>query len=324
MRRREFIKAIACSAIAWPLAAPGQQPTSPTIGFLRNSPPDAELTAAFIRGLNEVGYQEGRNVSLAYQWAGGHRDRLLQIASSLVSSKVAVIIAGGDEAIRAASLSTSTIPTVFVTGDDPVKAGYVANLNHPGGNITGTTFFSGAVLQTKQLELLHELAPTAHTVALLTNPSEPTTFDEGAVLAAANSFEIKLHVVGAASEKEFASAFASLPNMGVDLLMVAGNALFTSHRSQLAALAARYRLPAVYNQREYVREGGLMSYGSSISDAYRQAGLYAGRILKGDKPADLPILQATKFELAINLKAAKALELLVPPSFLARADEVIE
>jgi ABC-type uncharacterized transport system substrate-binding protein len=322
MRRRELI-ALLGGAAAWPLAARAQQPAIPVIGFLRNTPPDNDLVAAFRVGLNVSGFREGQNVTIDYRWTAGQHDQLLAMAKALVDDKVAAIVAGGDEAIRAAKSSTPTIPIVFVSGDDPIKAGYVDSLR-PDGNLTGATFYSGAVLGTKQLELLHSLIPTATTVALLADREEPTTFDIVAMQAAARSLGLQIHVVNASSARDFETAFASLAQLHIDAVVVAGNALFTSHRAQLVALAARYSVPVIYNQRGYARAGGLMSYGSSITTTYRQAGIYAGQILKGKSPADLPIMQPTKFDFVINLKAAKALGIDVPAQLLALADDTIE
>jgi ABC-type uncharacterized transport system substrate-binding protein len=322
MKRREFIALLGSAAIVRPVGVRAQ--SIPLIGFLRNTVADRELVAAFREGLKEVGYQENQDVTVDYEWTEGHRERLSALASDLVGRHVSVIVAGGNEAIRAAKSSTSTIPIIFASGEDPVKANYVTSLNRPNTNVTGVTFYSGAVLEPKQLQLIHQLVPNARVVALLANPHEPATFDTKAMQNAASSLGIKVQQVDASSEHDFVEAFARIAEMHAGALVVAGNALFTSRRPRIVALAASHAIPTVYNQREYARSGGLMSYGSNIATAYHQAGYYAGRILKGDKPADLPVLRPTKFELVINLKTAKALGLTVPPSMQIAADEIIE
>lgn len=321
MRRRDFIQVIAGSV--WPFAARAQQSAMPVIGFLRNTSPDAGLTAAFRAGLKEAGFTENKNVTVDYRWTKGHGDQLSATAMALVHEKVAVIVAGGDDAIAVAKSSTSRIPIVFASGEDPIKAGYVTSL-HPDRNLTGATFYSGAILETKQLEILHELLPNAATFALLVNRDYPRTFDAEAMQTAADSLKLQLRIFNAASEAALEPTFASLAQSHIDALVVAGNVLFTGHRPELVQLAARYRIPAIYNQRGYAAAGGLMSYGSRITTAYRQVGTYAGEILKGKKPVDLPVMQPTKFELVINLKAAKQLSLNVPTTLLATADDVIE
>jgi ABC-type uncharacterized transport system substrate-binding protein len=262
-------------------------------------------------------------VTIDYRWTKGHGDQLLAMAKALVRRKVAVIVAGGDDAIAVAKSNTSTIPIVFASGEDPIKAGYVTSL-HPDKNLTGATFYSGAILETKQLEILHELLPNAATVALLVNRNYPRTFDAEAIQTAAGSLRLHLNVFNATTEADFEPTFAKMAQARIEALVVAGNVLFTGHRPELVQLAARYKIPAIYNQRGYAAAGGLMSYGSRITTAYHQAGTYAGEILKGRKPADLPVMQPTKFELVINLKAAKQLSLNVPTTLLATADDVIE
>src|SRR6516162_4521011 len=307
MRRRDFIRAIVGSATAWPLAARGQQSAKPVIGFLRNTTPDesAYLLTALRKGLNEAGYVEGENLAIEYRWGGGHQDQLRSLADDLIRHKVSLIIGGGDAAIIAARAATATVPLVFVTGDDPVKLGYVVQLNQPGGNATGVTFLS-ATLRTKQLELLHELVPNASVIGMLVNPKIPASKDHiREQQAAANTLGLSLQIVAASSERDLAPAFASLADNRASALYVDGDSLFTGLRAPLAALATQHAIPTVFNERESVAAGGLMSYGASTIDAYRQAGIYVGRILKGEKPADLPVVQPTKYELVINLKTAK-------------------
>ena len=276
----------------------------------------------FLRGLKAAGYVEGQNVAIEYQWAEGQNDRLAALAADLVNRQVAVIVAGGTS--QQAKAATSTIPIVFTSGGDPVNLGLVVSLNRPGGNITGATFYSGA-LGAKQLVLLRELVPKAKVIGMLVNPSMASAAPQVKdAQEAARVIGQQIHVVNASSENEFEAAFRTLAQLRVHALLVAVDPLFDSHPRQLVELAARRTVPAVYNLREFVSAGGLMSYGASIADTYRQAGVYAGQILKGAKPADLPVVLPTKFELVINLKTAKALGVTVPPTLLARADEVIE
>jgi len=325
MRRREFITLLGSTAVVWSFAAHGQSP-KPVIGFLRNTTPDesAYLLTALRKGLNEAGYVEGENLAIEYRWGGGHQDRLRGLADDLIRHKVSLIIGGGDAAIIAARAATATVPMVFVTGDDPVKLGYVVQLNQPGGNATGVTFLSNT-LRTKQLELLHELVPNASVIGMLVNPKIPASKDHiGEQQAAARALGLSLQIVEASSERDFVPAFASLADNRAGALYIEGDSLFTGLRAQLAALATQHAMPTIFNTRESVIAGGLMSYGASTTDAYRQAGIYVGRILKGEKPADLPIVQPTKFELVINLKTAKALGLNVPTSMQLLADELIE
>jgi putative tryptophan/tyrosine transport system substrate-binding protein len=326
MRRREFI-AFLGGAAAWPLGTGAQQPAIPVIGFLsgRSSNESRYLVAAFENGLREVGFVGGRDVAIEFHWADGQYDRLPGQAADLVRRQVAVIVAlGGTPAILAAKAATSTIPLVFVSGDDPIRLGLVASLNRPGGNVTGASPLNPQ-LGAKRLDILHELVPKTVAIGLLVNPKAlMADMQLEAAEAAARALGRQLHVLMAADADEIDGAFASLAQRGDGALMLSGDPFFNSRRDQLVALAARHKIPALYHTREIAVAGGLMSYGASVEDSYRQAGVYAGRILKGEKPGDLPVLQPTKFELVINLKTAKALGLEIPPMLLFRADEVIE
>jgi putative tryptophan/tyrosine transport system substrate-binding protein len=320
VRRRDFITLLA--AAAWPLAARAQQPAMPVVGFLNSSSPSgyAPQVMAFRQGLKEPGYIEGRSVTIQYRWAEGHYDRLPQLAADLVRQKVAVIAATTTTAVLAAKAATATIPIVFEMASDPVKLGLVASLNRPGGNLTGVTNL-GIEVGPKRSELLREIIPTAMTFALLINPSnptlaEPTTRDVG---AAARTLGVQLHVASATTDNEIDDAFARLAEQRVDGLVIGSDPFFSSRSERLASLALRYALPAVYQRREFAVAGGLMSYGADTSDAYRLAGIYTGRVLKGEKPADLPVQQATKVELYINLKTAKTLGITIPLPLSGRA-----
>ena len=327
MRRREFITLLGGAAAAWPVTAHAQQPAMPMVGFLS---PQAVGTSgsfldAFRRGLAETGYVEGQNVAIEYRMAGGQLDRLPALAADLVRLQASVIATSGSTAALAAKAATRSIPIAFSVPEDPVKLGLVASLARPGGNATGINFLSTEVL-TKRMGLLRELVPTAVQVAVLINPANPanTSATLTEVEAVARALGLQIQFFKASTSGEIDSAFATLVRERSDALLVAGDGFFTSRRVQLAALAARHALPATYSTRDFAEVGGLMSYGTSLTDAYRQIGAYAGRILKGANPADLPVVQATKFELVINLQTAKLFGLTVPPTLLARADEVIE
>jgi putative ABC transport system substrate-binding protein len=326
MRRRKFIGLIGGVAVTWPLMAHAQ-PARPVIGFLHPTSPDAntDRLRAFWQGLKETGYVEGENVAIEYRWAEGQYDRLPALAAELVRRQVALIVTAAGGASSAAKGATAIIPIVFAVGEDPVALGLVASLAHPGGNLTGINFFNYELVA-KRLELLRELAPGSTHVALLVNPTDAanteTTVRE--VGTAARSIGLQVRILNAGTSREIDAAFAAMARERPDVLFVGGGALFNSRRVQLALLAARHGIPAIYAQREYADAGGLVSYGTNLADAFRQVGVYAGRILEGAKPADLPVVQSTKFELVINAQAARTLGLVVPPSLLARADEVIE
>jgi putative tryptophan/tyrosine transport system substrate-binding protein len=325
--RREFITLLGGAAAAWPLAARAQQVAMPVLGFV--NPTSAQSwtrpLSAFLKGLSETGYVEGRNVAIEYRWAEGRYDRLPAMVADLVRRQVSVIAATSTPAALAAKAATTTIPIVFEIGSDPIQLGLVGSLRRPGGNTTGVTQLVQEVTP-KILELLHELLPTAHVMALLINPTAPALAQTytSEVLTAAHSLGLELHVLNASSERDFDGVFSRLIELRAGGLVIGAEALFTSHSEQLAALAAHYGVPAIYKRREFAAAGGLMSYGSDITDSWRLAGIYTGRVLKGEKPADLPVQQATKIELYINLKTAKALGITVPLPVSGRADEVIE
>ena len=325
MKRREFIMLLG-GAAGWPLAVCAQQkPSMPVIGFLNSrSPTDsADLVAAFHQALGEVGFFEGRNVAIEYRWAEGYYDRLPAMAADLVDRQVTVIAATFLQAVRPASAATKTIPIIFDIGGDPVNLGLVVSLNRPGGNLTGVSQFA-VLLEAKRLELLRELLPQATTVAFLVNPTNPNTeSDTRDMQTAARTLGLRLHVLSANTEGEIDAAFVVLVHQ-TGALVVQSDSFFNGRRDQLAALAVRHSVPAIYDERNYAVAGGLMSYGGSQTDAYPQVGVYTGRILKGEKPGELPVVQSTKIELIINLKAAKALGLTSPLPLLGRADEVIE
>jgi putative ABC transport system substrate-binding protein len=327
MRRREFLSLLGGTAIAWPLAARAQQPVMPVIGFLHSASPDLFVTivAAFRQGLNEAGFVEGRNVAIEYRWAEGQYDRLPALAADLVTQQVAVIaVGGGINPILAVKAATTKIPIVFLSATDPVGDGLVATFSRPGGDLTGVYILVDALVA-KQFEVLHELVPAAATMALLENPtSTAAKFRLREFQEAARALRLDLRVLNASIAAELTSAFATLVEQPTGALVIASDPFFTSQRDQIVALAARHALPAIASFREYTAAGGLMSYGISLRDAYRLAGTYTGRILKGEKPADLPVEQSTKVEFVINLKTAKTLGLTFPLPLLGRADEVIE
>jgi ABC-type uncharacterized transport system substrate-binding protein len=326
MRRREFITLLGGVAAAWPLVARAQQAAMPVIGYL-SSNSEAQvphLLAAFRRGLNEVGFTEGQNVVIEFRWAAGKFDQLSAMAADLVQRRVTLILAQAPPAAQAAKTSTTTIPIVFVVGVDPVAAGLVVSFNRPGGNATGMTLMN-APLGQKRLELLRELAPKAAVAAMLVNPVEPDAAPELVdVQTAAQTIGLELKKFNASNPNEIDAAFAAIAGKRPEALVVGTGAFFVNRRRQIVALAARLGVPAIYPFREYVADGGLISYGTSIANAYRHAGIYAGRILKGAKPADLPVMQPTTFELVINRKTAKAIGLTIPDKLLAIADEGIE
>lgn len=326
MRRREFIKVIAGSAAIWPRALHGQQAATPVIGFLSGvSPgPFAQRLAAFRQGLNETGTIEGENLAIEYRWADGQYDRLPALASDLVGRQVVVIVAYTDAAALAAKAATTTIPIVFLSGDDPVKFGLVKSLARPTENLTGVSWF-GVDLVPKQLSLLHELVPNAAVIALLVDLNVPDAASRaGEVQAAARALRLHLVVLNVRTASDIDMAFASLAREQVGALIVGAGGFLVSRRNQIIALASRHAIPTIYGFREYSADGGLISYGNDIADAFRRAGVYTGRILKGDKPADLPVERTTKFELVINLKTANTLGLSLPLGLQQRADEVIE
>jgi putative tryptophan/tyrosine transport system substrate-binding protein len=327
MKRREFIALLGGAAATWPLAGRAQQAAIPVVGFI--NPASAQnytrQLAAFLKGLAESGYVDGRNVAVEYRWAEDQNDRLPAMASDLVHRQVAVIAATSTPAALAAKAATTTIPIIFELGSDPVKLGLVASLSRPGGNVTGVTQLNIEVAP-KWLELLHELLPTARVMALLVDPTDPTnakaTVSE--VSAAAKTFGLQLHVLNASNENDFTGVFAKLIQLGAGGLVVGGGPFLFSHFEQLAALTVRHAMPAAFDHREFAAAGGLLSYGSDVIDAYRLTGIYTGRVLKGEKPTDLPVVQATKFEFVINVKTATALGLKVPVPMQLLANEVIE
>jgi len=327
MKRREFVLLIGGAAVVWPFAGRAQQPALPTIGYMHGGTRDYETLRhadAFRQGLSETGYIEDQNITIEYRWAEDHDDRLPGLAADLVRRKVTVIAAAGTPAALAAKAATTVIPIVFETAGDPGTLGLVASLNRPGGNITGVTQLSSELVA-KRLGLLHDLIPTAKIIGLLVNPKDPRVGTQSSDMQeAAHALGLQIHILNAGSEGEIDAAFAGLVQLQAGALIVGTGTFFNARREQLAALAARHRVPAIYQYRLFVTAGGLMSYGPSLTDSYRLAGVYTGRVLKGEKPADLPVARPTKFELVINLKTANALGLTIPPGVLAIADEVIE
>jgi putative tryptophan/tyrosine transport system substrate-binding protein len=326
MRRREFITLLSGAAASLPFAARAQQ-AMPVIGFLHGASPSylGQFVDALRKGLNEAGYVEGQNLAIEYRWAEGHYDRLAALAADLVDRQVAVILAmGGTDPARAAKAATSTIPIVFVSAADPVRTGLVASLNRPGGNVTGVSLIAAA-LDEKKMGLLHELAPKAAVIAGLINPNYPGAKTQASeVQETANHLGVKAVILTAATDDEIDAAFASAVQQGAGAMLVSSDPFFNSRSGRFVEQAARHSLPVIYPQSEYVRGGGLISYGPDFSDGYRNGGVYVGKILKGAKPAELPVMQPTKFELVINLRTAKTLGLIVPSTLLATADEVIE
>jgi putative ABC transport system substrate-binding protein len=327
MKRREFITLLCAAATAWPLAARAQQPALPVIGFLSSQTHDAfkDFLRAFRQGLKEIGYVEGENAAIEYRWADDQIDRLPALAAELVRQRVAVIAAAGGPTSEAAAKATTTIPIVFMVAEDPVRLGLVTSLARPDGNLTGVNFFS-AELAAKRLELLRELVPAATRVAVLLNPAEAAIAASNLrdVETAARAMRLQIQVLSASTKGEIDAAFVTIARDRPDALFISSGPLFTSRRVQLAHLATRHAIPTIHGSRLYPEVGGLISYGASVTDAHRQAGVYVGRILKGAKPADLPVVQSTKFDLVINAQTARTLGLAVPPALLSRADEVIE
>jgi putative ABC transport system substrate-binding protein len=326
MKRREFLSFLGGVAVVWPFTAGAQQPSMPVVGFVNSSTAQAQvlIAAAYRRGLEESGFVEGKNVLIESRWADGQYNRLPELIGDLIRHNVAVLMAGGPPAAIAAKKATSMLPVVFTSGDDPVQIGLVSSINRPGGNVTGVYIFFSDV-ETKKLGLLRELVPNAVLIATLVNPAFPTAVYQTQELhKAADKLGQRIQVINASSETEIDAAFASMKQLQASAVLVAADPFFASHRDQIVSLAARYAIPAVYEQRAMAAAGGLMSYGTNLAEAYRQAGLYTGRILKGEKPADMPVVLSNKFEFVINLKVAKTLGLNVSANLLSTADEVIE
>jgi putative ABC transport system substrate-binding protein len=324
--RRKFIAALGGAAVALPMATRAEQSPMPVIGFISYASRDSaqRYIAGFYQGLKEAGFVEGQNVAIEYRWAEGRYEELPALAADLVHRKVAVILSGGSPSALAAKAATATIPIVFTSGDDPIRAGLVASLNRPDGNVTGVySFFTG--LEAKRLGLLREVVPRAKVILALVNLKlRDAEIQSRDLQAAADMLGQQIPIINASNERELDTAFATISQLRAEALLVSADPFFIVRREQIVALAARYAVPAIYFLREFVASGGLMSYGTSLTDSYRQAGIYTGRVLKGDKPADLPVVQSTKFEFVINIKTAKALGLTIPSGLLAIADEVIE
>jgi putative ABC transport system substrate-binding protein len=326
LRRREFVTLFGGAALSWPLATHAQQPAMPVIGFLgsRSADDSAHLVASFRQGLRETGYVDGQNVVMEFRWAQGQYNRLPELAADLVLRQVTVMFASAPPGVAAAKTATATIPIVFTVGGDPVKDGFVASFNRPGGNATGVYVITTAV-EAKRLQLLHELMPGASKIAYLVNPNFSEADSQlNEVGAAGHAMGLQVLFLKAGNEQEIDASFATLTEQRIGAILISSDPFFNSRPVQFVALAARYSIPAMYSQREFAAAGGLISYGTSLADAYRQAGVYVGRILKGEKPADLPVQQSTKVELIINLKTARTLGLTFPITLLGRADEVIE
>ena len=327
MRRRDFVKAIGGAAAAWPFAARAQQPVMPGIGFLGSgsSATWASFVTKFRQGLNETGFVEGRNVTIEFRWAEGQYDRLPALAADLVNREVSVIFAsGGSAPAQSAKAATAKIPIIFESGGDPVRAGLVASLNRPGGNVTGVSWIASA-LQAKRLEILHQLVPKALVIGALVNSDYPdANLQQKELQEAASAMKQQIRIETANTEPGIDVAFATLVRQGADAFLIANDPFFAGKHDKFVALSVRYAVPTIYAERTYVAAGGLMSYGTNLADMFRPAGVYVGRVLKGEKPADLPVIQPTKFELVINLKTAKSLGLEIPPTLLALADDVIE
>ena len=327
MRRRDFIKAIAGSVAAWPLAALAQQSQMPVIGFLNSASPQpwVNYVTGFRAGLKEAGFVDGQNVTIEFRWAEGHYDRLPVMAADLVRRKVAVLVAtGGAPSVLAAKAATSTIPIVFTSGSDPIRAGFVTSIGRPEGNVTGVNFFTN-LLEGKRIGLLRALVPGVQLITVLFNPDRPTHATEvREVQEAARAMGQQIRILLASNESAINAAFATATRLHAGAMAVGSDAFFNSQRDKIVVLAARHSIPAIYEQRAFALAGGLMSYGTDYSDGYRQVGVYAGRILKGEKPGGLPVVQATKFEFVVNLKTAKSLGLAVPEGLLNAADELIE
>jgi ABC-type uncharacterized transport system substrate-binding protein len=326
MRRRDFIKALGVGAAAWPLAARAQRTAMPVIGYLAAGNPNSEarLVDAFVKGLGEAGYESGKNARIEYRWAENQYDQLPSMAADLVGREVAVIAATTTPAVRAAKAATGSIPIVFTTIADPVQIGFVASLSRPGGNVTGATLLSVEV-GPKLVELLNAAVPSASTMVLLVNPTNPNAETQSrSIKEAALKLGLNLHVLTASIERDFDAAFAKLAELQASALIIGHDVFFNAQTKQLAALTVRDKIPAIYTLSEFAASGGLISYGASRTDAWHQAGVYVGRILKGEKPSELPVIQPTTFEMAINLRTAKALGVSVPLTLIARADEIIE